>query len=306
MRPELLHVVTCISNPVRWKSRVRLYHEFARHMLESGVHLTTVECAYGDRPFELDRDPWVHHVPVRAKTLVWTKENLLNLGVARLPQDWQYVAFIDADIFFRTPNWAAETVHALQQYDVVQPWSDCYDLGPDGEHMQLHRAFCRLWQDGRPIKPGQAGYQFGHPGYAWAFTRVALDQLGGLIETAALGAGDHHMAMALIDRVEETIPGYLAAGYRRPLEDWQERAAIFIKGNISYVPGTIEHGFHGSKQKRKYIDRWEILRRNAFDPSVDLKRNVWGVFELAGNKPTLRRDIDRYFRSRDEDSNTVE
>jgi hypothetical protein len=27
--------------------------------------------------------------------------------------------------------------------------------------------------------------------------------------------------------------------------------------------------------------------------------------ELAGNKPELRRDIDAYFRQRDEDSNTL-
>jgi hypothetical protein len=29
------------------------------------------------------------------------------------------------------------------------------------------------------------------------------------------------------------------------------------------------------------------------------------VLELAGNKPQLRSDIDRYFRARDEDSNSL-
>jgi hypothetical protein len=45
--------------------------------------------------------------------------------------------------------------------------------------------------------------------------------------------------------------------------------------------------------------------RNQFEPAVDLKRNVWGVYELAGNKPQLRRDIDAYFRSRNEDANSL-
>jgi hypothetical protein len=36
-----------------------------------------------------------------------------------------------------------------------------------------------------------------------------------------------------------------------------------------------------------------------------LKRNTYGVLELAGNKPQLRHDIDCYFRARDEDSNTL-
>ena len=31
-----------------------------------------------------------NHVPVRAKSLVWTKENLINVGFSRLPDDWSY------------------------------------------------------------------------------------------------------------------------------------------------------------------------------------------------------------------------
>ncbi len=305
MHPGLLHVVTCVSNPIRWQSRIRLYRDFAQHMLESGVKLTVVECAFGNRPFELGGTDGVRHVPVRAKTMLWTKENLLNLGVARLPQDWQYVAFIDADVRFRKPGWAAETVHALQLYDVVQPWSDCYDLGPDDDHLQAHRAFARQVHKGAAIGVANRGYEFAHPGYAWAWTRQALDWTGGLIETASLGAGDHHMALALLGRAAESIPAGISAGYRRPIFDWQSRAIHHIAGNIGFVPGTIEHHWHGAKDRRGYISRWDILTRHHFDPLADLKRNVWGVYELAGNKPALRADIDRYFRSRNEDANTL-
>jgi hypothetical protein len=306
MRNDLLHVVTAVANPIRWESRIRLYRDFERHMLDSGVHLTVVECAYGERPFQCAGTPGVNHVGVRAKTLIWTKENLLNLGIARV--DAKYIATIDADIRFRKPGWASETVHALQQYDVVQPWSDCYDLGPDDDHLHAHRSFCRLWADRQPIVqgPNAAGsYQFGHPGYAWAYTRQALDWLGGLVETAALGAADHHMALALIGRVAESVPGNLKESYKAPLYRWQQRAMQHIAGNISYVAGSIEHMWHGSKTKRDYVGRWDILARNAFDPTTDLKRNTWGVLELAGNKPDLRRDLDGYFRARDEDSNTL-
>ncbi len=303
---QSLQVVTVVANPIRWESRLRLYRNFEQRMLDSGVQLTVVECAYGERPFELIGNPHVRHVPVRAKSLVWNKENLLNLGIARLPDDWKYVAWIDADVAFRKPGWAGEAVHALQQYDVVQPWSDCYDLGPDDDHLTVHRSFCRLVHDGKPIVPsGAAGYQFAHPGYAWAATRRALTLLGGLVDTAALGAGDHHMALALIGRVRESVPGGISAAYLRPLLQWQDRATHHIGQNIGYVPGTIEHAWHGSKDKRAYVDRWAILTRHGFDPDTDLVRNTWGVFELAGNKPELRRDIDRYFRSRDEDSNTI-
>jgi hypothetical protein len=303
---DLLNVVTAIANPIRWQSRTALYRAFEQHMLASGVQLTVVECAYGDRPFQCAGTPGVQHVGVRAKTLLWTKENLINLGIARTTG--KYIATIDADVMFRKAGWATETVHALQQYDVVQPWSDCYDLGPHDDHLTAHRSFCRLVQEGKPIVQGPnatGGYQFGHPGYAWAYTRQSLEWLGGLIETASLGAADHHMALALIGNVDASIPGNLTAGYKAPLHRWQASAMQHIGGNIGYVPGTIEHAWHGSKDKRAYVGRWDILARNAFDPTTDIKRNTFGVFELVGNKPQLRRDIDNYFRSRDEDSNTL-
>ena len=305
MRADLLHVVTCVANPIRWQSRVKLYRQFERHMLDSGVRLTTVECQYGERPFECAGTPGVAHVGVRAKTVLWTKEALINLGMQRLPPDWAYVAWIDADVFFRRPDWAAETVQALQQYDVVQPWSDCYDLGPDDEHLQTHRSFARLVHEGKPIVPsGKPGYEFAHPGYAWAATRQAMDWTGGLIE-AAMGAGDHHMALALVGRVRESVPGGIHPNYLAALLHWQDRAERHIAGNLGCVPGTIEHRWHGPKDRRGYVSRWDILTRHGFDPLVDVKRNTFGVPELAGNKPQLRRDVDRYFRSRSEDANSL-
>jgi len=312
MRADLLHVVTCVGNPIRWKSRIELYEQFEAHMLDSGVHLTTVECTYGDRPSELSCDRRVNYIRVRADggALVWNKENLLNIGISRLPPEAKFIATIDADVTFRRRNWAAETVHALQHYHVIQPWSDAYDLGPNDEHLELHRSFSRLVHERRPIMQGPNAkvgpYQFGHPGYAWAWTRQALEWLGGLVETAALGAADHHMAMALIGKVDDSIPGNIGEAYAAPLRGWQDRALRHIAMNISYVPGSIEHSWHGPKARRAYVDRWSILTRNHFDPAADLKHNTYGVVELAGNKPELRHDIDQYFRSRCEDANVVE
>jgi hypothetical protein len=310
MKAEQLHVVTAVSNPVGWRSRPALARDFIAHMLDSGARLTLVECAYGDKAFELADIPHVSHIGVRAKTMVWTKENLLNLGIARLPEGWKYVATIDADVRFRNPGWSTATLHELQHYDVVQPWSDCYDLGPAGEHLELHRSLMRLWYERQPILQGpktgpNTGYRFGHPGYAWAWTRASLEWLGGLIETAALGAADHHMGLALIGKVDESIHAGMTHGYKVPLWQWQARAKQHIAGNVSFVPGTIEHTWHGPKANRAYIDRWSILVKNQFDPATDLKRNTFGVLELAGNKPELRHDIDVYMRSRNEDATTL-
>ena len=308
MRADYLNVVTVMSNPVRWASRLKLYNTFEEQMLNSGVKLTTVEVEFGDRPFQLG-NPHVNHVKIRgdARALVWHKENALNLGIARLPPDAKYIATIDADIEFRMNGWATETVQALQHYHVIQPWSDCYDLGPNGEHLDHHKSFCSLVYNRKPIMQGpnvgNYPYRFAHPGYAWAYTRQALEWVGGLADTAALGAADHHMAMAFIGRVQDSYPTNIEQSYKTPLLRWQANASRHIARNIGYLSGTIEHGFHGPKRSRGYVDRWSVLINNGFNPETDLKRNTYGLVELAGNKPKLRQDIDAYFRSRREDSN---
>lgn len=313
MRADLLDVIGVYYNPVRWESRLRLHLDWERHMLDSGVRLTTVECQTGERPFELPDDPRINRVRVRTKTMLWNKERLINIGVSRLPDDWKYLCWCDADIEFRKSGWAAEAVQALQHYDIIQPWSDAYDLGPKDEHIQAHKSFCRMFWEGQPVvaqgpnwwKFDGGKYDYCHPGFSWAITRIAFEWLGGLIDWAILGAGDHHMALALVGQAWKSVPAGINPLYMKPLLNWQARALQHINLNIGFTYGTVEHRFHGLKGSRKYIERWDIITKNNFDPSNDLKTNSFGVYELAGNKPQLRLDIDHYFRQRNEDLNVL-
>ncbi len=307
MHPALLHVVSVYANPLRWDSRLRLARAFEERMVAAGVRLTMVECQLGARPWELDH-PRVNYVRVRNHSLVWNKENLLNLGVAaisRLDPEWQYLMWADADIEFLHPDWAAETVHLLQQYPILQPWDVCYDLGPGGaaHHMQLHRSFCYAFVHG--LLKQNKDYDTAHPGYAWAIRRRNFQEVGGLIETAALGAGDRHMSFGLIGCVLKQIAPGITDGYKRPLLAWQSHALRSINQHLGYMTGAIRHYFHGRKPDRQYWDRWQILVRWKFDPATDLRKNEYGVIELAGNKPGLTHDIEQYFRTRAEDGNLI-
>lgn len=317
MRSDVLHIVTAIANPIRWKSRTALARKtIAGWLEEPNVAVTLVECAYGGRDCELAdlAGPRVTHVPVRAFNLAWNKENLLNIGIARLPHSAAFIGTFDADIVFRKPGWANETIHALDLYPVVQPWRTAYDLGPNDEHIQAHVSFASLFHGGKPVTASgpkfwkfDGGYaEYAHPGFAWAWQRRALDLLGGLFEDAGMGSGDHVMALSLVGAGERSFPGKIAHAYRSAVLTWQSRALGHINGKIGFVPGTIEHSFHGGKAKRGYISRWGMFLEHGFDPSTDLKRNSYGVIEFAGNKPALERDFDRYLRSREEDGNLVD
>lgn len=303
-------VVTPITNPIRFKSRIELYRKFEKHMKDSGVNLMTVECAFGDRPWEFTEANDPGDLRQRTFEELWQKEAMINAGIARLPPDWEYVAWIDSDIMFQRQDWAVETWHQLQHFMVVQPWATCIDMGPNLEIIQTHKSFCYQWwrNDFRPpVKSGYYPYDgsFFHPGYAWAARREAIDYLGGILDWAILGAGDHHIALALIGAVDKSCPLSKTSRYYKKLKLYEERALKYIKKDIGYCDGIILHGWHGKKKDRRYRERWDILTKNDYNPDTDLRRDAQGLWQLnvdTVRQERLRDEIRGYFRNRAEDS----
>lgn len=298
IKPSDLHVIAVISNPIRFRSRYVLYKDFEKRMLDAGVTLYTVEVAFGARPFEITRHDNPHHIQYRTYEELWHKENMINVALTRLPHHWEYMAWIDADIGFCNPQWATETIQQLQHHMVVQMFAECYDLGPSFESIQKHQGFA--WSYLHNCKRGPA-YTHWHPGYAWAARREAIEGVGGLLDIAILGAGDHHMALALIGDAKSSIPGKAHPNYARHIMAWQERAERVIKRDIGYTHGAIFHYWHGKKAARKYVERWAILLDNKFDPDADIIKDPQGLWQLNTPNIKLRDQIRLYFRQRNED-----
>jgi hypothetical protein len=308
----VLHVACAYSNPCRWRTRRVLLNDFRRHMAASAnVVLHLAELAYGERPFEVtgidSRD-----IQLRTSHELWHKENILNVAIQRFPPDWKYGAIIDADFHMTRPDWALEAIHQLQHFDFVQLFSSYADLSAEHRPYRMMPSFG--WNH---VNRGQArvqssaeyaGYGAASPGAtggAWAFRRSAFDSVGGLLDVCILGSADWHMAFGLAGKCNTAPEANRCSGpYIQAVESWQQRAAV-LKQNIGYVDNHAIHYFHGSKVFRAYGERWKILRDNDFDPDTDLARDWQGIWQLAGNKPRLRDDLRRYFRSRNEDDPTL-
>lgn len=284
------------------------------------VQLHIVEVAFGERPFEVTEGNNPNHLQLRTNDELWHKENALNLLAQRLPPTAKYIAWCDSDVHFKSKplEWALEAIHALQHHQVIQLWDKALDLDIHGNPMHVHRGFVSSWRAGLPFSRQYGGW---HPGYGWAYTRDAWNQLGGLFEYGILGAGDDHMAKMLIGRpVTDTVPTNLHPNYALLVDVWRENAKG-IKLDLGYLPLTIEHYYHGSKADRKYWGRWEILKacpeqkctganckskdkhQEPFDPIRDLKRDIQGLWQLTDVKLHVRDGIRAYMRGRDEDSN---
>lgn len=301
--PELdkLWVITVVSNPARYRSRYKLLEVFKNSVERAGANLFIVECALGNRPFEVTQADNPHHLQLRTNDEIWHKENMINLGIQRLPRDWKYVAWIDADIEFIRPDWPEEIVHQLQHYKVIQLFQTAIDLGPNGEALKTHEGFMSSFINGKPL-PNKKNYPVWHPGYGWAARREAIDDLGGLFDVAILGSADHHMAWCLIGKGLQYAPSKISPAYKRELSTWQDRANTHIRQNVGYMSGTIVHHWHGKKRDRRYVERWDILLKHDYDPDQDLQRDWQGLYRLSDKGERMRNDLREYFRMRNEDS----
>lgn len=295
------YVIAVISNPARYATRYKLYLDFKERMKKAGVKMLTVEASFGERSFKVSSTDELH-LQISSLDEVWHKENMINLGVQRLPSSWKYMAWIDADISFTRDDWALETVQQLQHYQVVQMFQSAIDLGPNNEHIQMHNGFMYSYLSG--MNNPTPYYTNWHPGYAWAINRDAFNSVGGLIDKGVLGAGDRHMALSLVDM--PSVEAKLHPNYHDMVDTWRQRANRHIRKDVGYVPGTILHYWHGKKRDRRYHDRWKILQEHQFDPNHDLKRDWQGLFQLEDHgterSRKLRDDLRGYFRQRNEDS----
>ncbi len=324
--PSELHVIAVVHNPLRFRSRRRLFNDFTTRCHEAGVTLHVVEAAFGDRLHDhVERGAERHTLMVQDQEL-WVKESMIRVGLSRLPADAKYVAWIDGDVSFTRNDWAQETIHQLQHYRIVQMFQTAADLGPEGEIIQVFNGFGYSRAMGLPeflnsspvpsyyyggpglngqVPTDRPGRKFWHPGFAWAARRETLDQIG-MIDWSVLGSADHMMALAWIGRVERAVPTGLHPNYLRHALMYQELCSEHVRGDVGYVPGTLVHWWHGKKRDRRYIDRWEILQRHGYDPERDVRRDTQGLVQLSRVGERMRDDLRNYFRSRNEDSIDLE
>lgn len=292
-----LYVITVVSNPANFTKRYTLFNEFCKRMnLESQVELVTVELQYGNKPFATDSK-----IKLRTNSELWHKENLINIAVQHLPPEWEYMAWVDSDIEFLNRNWVSDTINQLQTFKIVQLFSHAIDLGVKNETLHVHTGFAYQYFNGEEWKPASYG-KFWHPGYAWAITKQAYNEIGGLMDFPILGSADNHMSLAFIGQVEKSLNHKLNHNYKQLARNFQKRCEMHIRRNIGFVHGTINHYFHGNKVDRKYQDRWKILINNNFDPLFDIKKDCNNLWALEVNKPRLRDELIIYFRRRNEDS----
>jgi hypothetical protein len=281
-----LAVVTCHFNPCGFRRPRENYFRF-RDALR-GAPLFTVEVSF-DGAFHTPAE-W--QLRGGARNVLWQKENLINFAVERLPECYDQVAWVDADLLFLNPDWAAATSAALDQSPVVQLYEHVHYTTPGGRLGDKFPSWMRRQLDG--------GKGHATPGGAWAARRELLARHG-LYDRNIVGGGDQAFAEGLFGASnrfwDRQNPPLLVADYR----EWQRRLCADVRANVGCVAGDVVHLYHGTRRNRQYVERTAALRAANFDPRTDVRVGGNGLLEWSSAKPQLHRGLLQYFASRHED-----
>lgn len=296
-----LNVIIVISNPCQFARRYILCREFIKRIEEEeeDVNLYVVEMIYPKQKFIITDKKNKNHLQLKTDTPIWHKENMINLGVKYLlPKLWKAFAWIDADIEFESPTWALDTLKILNgSKDIVQLFSHAIDMDREKNNLNIFNGFgyCFSKQKSYTTK----GKDYWHPGFAWAITRKAYEKMGGLYDKGILGSGDNIMSLSLINCVKNTLQMDYHEDYKNSIIEFQKKAN---KLRLGYTPGVIRHHYHGSKQNRKYTERWQILIKHQYSPMNDIKYDSNGILiptQIFNEE--FKNDILNYFQERKED-----
>jgi len=304
-RGDGLWVITTYYNPCRYKTRRDSYDIFAFSMRSAGIPVITVECAFGDEPFELPESLDV--VRVRTDSLLWQKERLLNLAASWLPKECTSVAWLDCDILFKNADWAVNAAQMLKTHAVVQLFETCLRLdkhNATGGQSDRCTSFGAIAPSNRELLSCGRYDRHGHTGYGWAMRRDVFDDVG-LYEYAVGGSADHYMAHAIYNVygfcVEHSLQNNPHAVMH--LKEWGSRFYERVRGNFAVVPGEILHLWHGDLKNRRYLQRMLETTALGYNPYQDIVAIPGKPLEWHPemDKQGLKDYFVEYFHSRRED-----
>jgi len=234
-----------------------------------------------------------NYVSCELPSILWIKENLINIACELLPESWEYMAWIDADVIFSSNimdnvGWPSQTVDLLKIYDTVQLFKLYAWMHTKNSGINVGMSFGFISK----LDP----LDFGHPGYAWAINRNFYKKINGLFEYCIIGGFDA-LYSNLLKKQDYYFENHYLMHLGHTVKDYYDK---FGNSTYHYIKSTLLHLPHGNLIKRRYADRYSILKKHNFNPVKDLDINNDGILEFKDNNSPLALEIKNYFLQRED------
>lgn len=284
-------VCMCFFSPAGFQKPKNNFMYVKKLLDKANIPTFTIECVIGNQE-PLLKDPTVQ---VRSNSYLFYKEQLYNLLVPKIPEQYTKLVFIDGDIVFNNKNWIDEISKTLNVFDVVQPFKTAVWLGPYyGTFMGKKDSYMfRLFHSPYPTISELTKY---HQGFSFAMTRKFFNKMGGFFDKCIIGGGDTSFALLFYkEKLKYNYSKIVATEY----DKWSENVFLMPK-RFTYMPFTVYHLYHGSTKSRGYNVRHRLLEELNIENWDDLVyTNEHNVYELKSQQ--ANEIMKQYFLSRNED-----
>jgi len=297
MKNKDLAVVCCYFNPCGYLSKYENFRKFYARIKPQVPRVCVIEL---ESPLKLP--PEINTRLVSSNSVLWHKENLLNIGIDQLLKEgYKNIAWLDGDIIFQDGFWAKDAVDCLKKYKLCQLFSKANRIQSNGEET-FHPGCVRYWRETGNIYPINTFY---HTGYGWAARAECLEACR-LYDKGVLGGGDSLIWFGAFNGPVNTyellqnhpIVKLDLNAYIIDYLNWSEKWGSVINGEVSYIFNNITSLPHGVNKNKHYISRYKYLAKNNYSPMRDISYNQ-GILECSN--PELEKSILKYFKSRKED-----
>ena len=305
---QRLWAISCYFNPIGYKRRLQNYVAFRRRL---SVPLVTVELAYGDG-FDLQPDAADILIQLKGKDVLWQKERLLNLALAKLPEHCDSVAWLDCDVVFERDDWAEQALRGLERVPLLQPFQRVYEPPSDSpdptrrpSDAPLGVSLASLLAQGivtsAILRSNMRVEHSSNSGLAWVARRELVDR-DGFYDACVMGGGNRAILCGALGTPADAI-NYLvmSPAWAEHYKEWAGRHFDGVRGAIGCTEGVITHLWHGDLGRRRYGERHREFSTYDYTPATDIALDDSGCWRWSSQKPDMHTYVADYFRSRRED-----
>ena len=289
---EIMYVIVPYFNFNNYQNNINNIGTFIENSKKySSVKIVLIEGIHNEATkLEDYSDKIYKHIKVTVPDIIWVKENLINIAVSHLPEDWRYMSWVDRDIEFTNTDWAYEAIKKLKSCDLIQPWQGCQYI-PHSYYFENKGYTAGTFSAMSLIKTNDLDKQkFPHSGHAWSISRNFYDKIGKLFDACIVGGADGLLHACIVQNRYHPHYQFMQKAF------W-DYMVKFRDIKIGFVSGNILHHFHGAIENRKYVERVNILLENNYCPERDLYYDENNVLRFSGAN-RLREAIIGYFASR--------
>lgn len=296
-------VILCHFNPCLYEAPVENIKMVLKWLFKENIPTYAVELRCGLNINSVPVLPSDHPkvIQLQSKSAIFRKDNLWNIAVSNVPKTFRYILCIDADTILVGKDWKQKLLQELNNYKIVQPFSKAIWTDSIGQAFK-EKMSCGYAYSNKLDNPQISKYF--HSGFAIALHRNFWGETSGMFNSP-VGGGSLFLMSAIMGLPNELEPSLskISSEFLNAYLHWAKSIYKWTDTKFSFLDCEAWHLWHGSRQKRKYFDRFERL--NGFNPDTDIVEVASGLHEwslsASFEKAKMIETVEEYLNTREED-----